>query len=237
MQKMPEDPVKELRELVDNLSDWLRYQRRLGWRGVPGKVAPKIQEKEKSADKILSLEEIRAEMGDCRRCKLYGGRTRLVFGDGDANARLMFVGEAPGADEDQQGVPFVGAAGQLLNRMLTNLGLRREEVYIANILKSRPPGNRDPEPDEIAACLPFLEKQIKAIRPRVIVVLGRIAAHALLGTKEPITRLRGHWQKYHDIRVMPTFHPSYLMRMPQERRKTWDDMQQVMEYLTDHEET
>jgi len=234
---MPEDPVKELRELVDSLSDWLRYQRRLGWRGVPGKVAPKIQEKGKSADKILSLEEIRAEMGDCRRCKLYGGRTRLVFGDGAANARLMFVGEAPGADEDKQGVPFVGAAGQLLNRMLTNLGLRREEVYIANILKSRPPGNRDPEPDEIAACLPFLDKQIKAIRPRVIVVLGRIAAHALLGTKEPITRLRGHWQKYHDIRVMPTFHPSYLLRMPQERRKTWDDMQQVMEYLSGHEET
>ena len=234
---MPEDPVKELRELVDSLSDWLRYQRRLGWRGVPGKVAPKTLEKVKSADKILSLEEIRAEMGDCRRCKLYGGRTRLVFGDGAANARLMFVGEAPGADEDKQGIPFVGAAGQLLNKMLRNLGLRREEVYIANILKSRPPGNRDPEADEIAACLPFLDKQIKAIRPRVIVILGRIAAHALLGTKEPITRLRGHWQRYHDIRVMPTFHPSYLLRMPQERRKTWDDMQQVMEYLTDHEDT
>ena len=183
MPKMPEDPVKELRELVDSLSDWLRYQRRLGWRWAPRKGAPQIQGQEKSADKILSLEEIRAEMGDCRRCKLYGGRTRLVFGDGAANARLMFVGEAPGADEDQQGVPFVGAAGQLLNRMLTNLGLRREEVYIANILKSRPPGNRDPEPDEIAACLPFLDKQIKAIRPRVIVILGRIAAHALLGTK------------------------------------------------------
>jgi uracil-DNA glycosylase len=234
---MPEDPVKELRELVDSLSDWLRYQRRLGWRGEPRRVEPQIADRDKSADKILTLEEIRAEMGDCRRCKLYGGRTRLVFGDGDPHARLMFVGEAPGADEDQQGVPFVGAAGQLLNRMLTNLGLRREEVYIANILKSRPPGNRDPEPDEIAACLPFLDQQIKAIRPRVIVVLGRIAAHALLGTKEPITRLRGHWQKYHDIRVMPTFHPSYLLRMAQERHKTWADMQQVMEYLADHEET
>jgi uracil-DNA glycosylase family 4 len=234
---MPEDPVKELRELVDNLSDWLRYQRRLGWRGVPRQIAPQIADRKKSADKILSLEEIRAEMGDCRRCKLYGGRTRLVFGDGAANARLMFVGEAPGADEDKQGVPFVGAAGQVLNNLLSKLGLRREEVYIANILKSRPPGNRDPEPDEIAACLPFLNMQIKAIRPRVIVILGRIAAHALLGTKEPITRLRGHWQRYHDIRVMPTFHPSYLLRMPQERRKTWDDMQQVMEYLTDHEET
>ena len=236
---MPEDPVKELRELVDNLSDWLRYQRRLGWRGVPGKVAPQVQvqEREKSADTILSLEEIRAVMGDCRRCKLYGGRKNLVFGDGPADARLMFVGEAPGADEDRQGVPFVGASGQLLNKMLRNLGLRREEVYIANIIKCRPPGNRDPEADEVTACLPFLEKQIQAIRPRVIVILGRPAAHALLRTKEPITRLRGHWQRYHDIRVMPTFHPSYLLRAPQERHKTWADMQQVMEYLTDHEET
>ena len=234
---MPEDPVQELRELVDSLSEWLRYQRRLGWRGLPGKAETRLQEKEPSADKILSLEEIRAEMGDCRRCKLYGGRTRLVFGDGDPNARLMFVGEAPGADEDKQGVPFVGAAGQLLNRMLTNLGLRREEVYIANIIKSRPPGNRDPEADEIAACLPFLEKQIKAIRPRVIVTLGRISTQALLGTKAPLTRLRGHWQRYHDIRVMPTFHPSFLLRAPQERHKTWADMQQVMEYLAGHEES
>ena len=232
---MPEDPVHELRELVDSLSDWLRYQRRLGWRGLPGKIVIPAQDGAPPDEK--NLEEIRAEMGDCRRCKLYGGRTHLVFGDGAANARLMFVGEAPGADEDKQGVPFVGAAGQVLNNLLSKLGLRREEVYIANILKSRPPGNRDPESDEIAACLPFLDKQIKAIRPRVIVILGRIAAHALLGTKEPITRLRGHWQRYHNIRVMPTFHPSYLLRAPQERRKTWDDMQQVMEYLADHEET
>ena len=232
---MPEDPVHELRELVESLSDWLRYQRRLGWRGLPRKIVIPAQGGEQPDEK--TLEEIRAEMGDCRRCKLYGGRTHLVFGDGAANARLMFVGEAPGAEEDKQGVPFVGASGQLLNKMLRNLGLRREEVYIANIVKSRPPGNRDPEADEIAACLPFLEKQIKAIRPRVIVTLGRPATHALLGTKEPLTRLRGHWHRYHNIRVMPTFHPSYLLRAPQERRKTWDDMQQVMEYLADHEET
>ena len=143
--------------------------------GCRARSRPRFRKRDKSADKILSLEEIRAEMGDCRRCKLYGGRSRLVFGDGAANARLMFVGEAPGADEDKQGVPFVGAAGNLLNNLLSKLGLRREEVYIANILKSRPPGNRDPEADEIAACLPFLEKQIKAIRPRVIVTLGRIS--------------------------------------------------------------
>jgi uracil-DNA glycosylase len=232
---MPEDPVLELRELVESLSGWLRYQRRLGWRGLPGQVEP-APEIPKRLDEQLSLEGIRAEMGDCRRCKLYAGRTNLVFGDGAAKARLMFVGEAPGAEEDAQGLPFVGAAGQLLNRMLSRLGLSREEVYIANVVKSRPPGNRDPEADEIAACLPFLKKQIQAIRPQVIVILGRIAAQALLGTKEPLTRMRGRWQRYQDIRVMPTFHPSYLLRFPQERHKTWDDMQQVMEFLAAHEE-
>lgn len=231
---MPEDPVKELAELVDSLSDWLRYQRRLGWRGLPAGIATPPEEPAQP-DERPTLAEIRAEMGDCRRCKLYTSRTHLVFGEGAPDARLMFVGEAPGADEDQQGLPFVGAAGQLLNNLLSKLGLRREEVYIANVIKSRPPGNRDPEADEIAACLPFLDKQIQAIRPRVIVTLGRIAAHALLNTKEPLTRLRGHWQRYRDIRLMPTFHPSYLLRAPRERKKTWTDMQQVMEYLADHE--
>jgi uracil-DNA glycosylase family 4 len=231
---MSEDPVKELAELVDSLSDWLRYQRRLGWRGLPAEVASQPHDREQPDEK--NLKEIRAELGDCRRCKLYDGRTHLVFGDGAPNARLMFVGEAPGAEEDLQGVPFVGAAGQLLNRMLNKLGLRREEVYIGNIIKCRPPGNRDPEADEITACLPFLKKQIQAIRPQVLVTLGRPATQALLGTREPLTRLRGHWQRYQDIRVMPTFHPSYLLRAPQERKKTWADMQQVMEYLADHEE-
>jgi uracil-DNA glycosylase family 4 len=232
---MPEDPVLELRELIDSLSGWLRYQQRLGCRGLPGEVLSPRQEA-KQPDRKPTLEEVRAEMGDCRRCKLYKGRTNLVFGEGAADARLMFIGEAPGAEEDQQGRPFVGAAGQLLNNMLHKLGLSREEVYIANILKSRPPGNRDPELDEVEACLPFLKKQIQAIQPQVIVVLGRIAAHALLDTKEPLTRLRGRWQRYGNIRVMPTFHPSYLIRFPKERHKTWDDMQQVMEYLAAHEE-
>jgi uracil-DNA glycosylase family 4 len=234
---VPENPVEELAELVAGLSEWLRYQRRLGLRGLPREDAsPGEQAPAAHAPEIFTLDEIRAEMGDCRRCKLYKGRTNLVFGEGRPDADLMFVGEAPGADEDQQGRPFVGAAGQLLDRMLTRLGLRRDEVYIANVLKSRPPGNRDPEADEIAACLPFLKKQIAALRPRVIVTLGRIAAHALLGTKEPLTRLRGRWQQYDHIRVMPTFHPSYLLRAPQERRKTWEDMQQVMEYLAARED-
>jgi len=232
---MTEDSVQELRELIDSLSGWLHYQRRLGWRGLSGEILPPRQD-DKQPERTPTLEEIRAEMGDCRRCKLYQGRTNLVFGEGPEHAKLMFIGEAPGADEDQQGRPFVGAAGQLLNNLLNKLGLSREEVYIANILKSRAPGNRDPEPDEVAACLPFLKKQIQAIRPQVIVILGRIAAQALLDTKEPLTRLRGRWQRYGDIRVMPTFHPSYLIRFPKERHKTWDDMQQVMEYLAAQEE-
>jgi DNA polymerase len=175
-------------------------------------------------------------MGDCQRCKLGRTRTNLVFGEGSPQARLMFVGEGPGAEEDLQGRPFVGQAGQLLNNLLNKLGLRREEVYIANILKSRPPGNRDPEPDEVAACLPFLIKQIESIRPRVIVTLGKIATNNLLNIDAQITKIRGNWQKFHNIRVMPTFHPSYLLRFPKERHKTWEDMQQVMEYLAAHEE-
>jgi DNA polymerase len=176
-------------------------------------------------------------MGDCQRCKLGRGRTNLVFGEGSPQARLMFIGEAPGADEDLQGRPFVGAAGGVLDNLLNKLGLRREEVYIANVVKSRPPGNRDPEPDEVAACLPFLIKQIEAIGPQVIVTLGKIATNHLLQLKidTPITKLRGNWQKFKGIRVMPTFHPSYLLRFPKERRKTWEDMQQVMEYLAAHE--
>jgi uracil-DNA glycosylase family 4 len=189
---VPENPVKELAELVAGLSDWLRYQRRLGLRGLPRETAaPGEAEAAPPAPEIFTLDEIRAELGDCRRCKLYKGRTNLVFGEGPPDADLMFVGEAPGADEDQQGRPFVGAAGGLLNNMLSKLGLRREEVYIANILKSRPPGNRDPEADEIAACLPFLKKQIAALRPRVIVTLGRIAAHPAPGALAAIRSCPG----------------------------------------------
>ncbi|MCX5889176.1 MAG: uracil-DNA glycosylase [Deltaproteobacteria bacterium] len=175
---MREDPVRELAALVESLSEWLRYQRRLGRVGLRGEPAVAASPAAGQApEKIPTLEEIRAEMGQCRRCKLYPGAKNLVFGEGSASARLMFIGEAPGAEEDLQGRPFVGAAGQLLNRMLNNLGLQREEVYITNVVKSRPPGNRDPEPDEIAACLPYLKKQIAAIQPRVIVTLEYLAEH------------------------------------------------------------
>lgn len=235
---MSEDPVVELRELVDGLSEWLRYQRRLGWRGLPTEpsAAAGVEKQPAAKMKISSLEEIRQEMAGCRRCKLYGGAKNLVFGEGSASARLMFIGEAPGAEEDVQGRPFVGVAGQVLNNLLNKLGLQREEVYITNVVKSRPPENRDPEPDEIAACLPFLKMQIAAIQPQVIVTLGKIATQALLGTKEPITKMRGQWQRYDHIRVMPTFHPSYLLRLPKERIKTWEDMQRVMEYLAEQED-
>ena len=230
---MPENLSQELEELVSQLKEWLLFQSRLGW---PGLTAPeKSGQKPEEAAAEPTLAEIREEMGDCRRCKLWRDRTNLVFGEGSPTAALMFIGEAPGGEEDLQGRPFVGPAGQLLNNLLNKLGLSREEVYIANIVKSRPPGNREPEADEIAACFPFLQKQIKAIRPKVIVTLGRVATQTLLDTNTPLTRLRGTWQKYDHIRVMPTFHPSYLLRFPRERLKTWEDMQQVMEFLASDE--
>lgn len=233
---MAEDPVLELRELTAALEDWLRFQRRLGWPGTPAEPEPPVAAQPRETGRVLTLKEIRAELGDCKRCKLSHGRKNIVFGDGSARARIMFIGEGPGEEEDLQGLPFVGAAGQLLNRLLSRLGLRREEVYIANVVKCRPPGNRNPEADETGQCLPFLLKQIEAIQPQVIVTLGKVATQALLGTQAPITRLRGQWQKFGKIKVMPTFHPSYLIRFPRERQKTWDDMQQVMEYLAAHEE-
>lgn len=177
-------------------------------------------------DPAVLLGEIRSELGECARCRLHEGRTHVVFGVGDPAARLMFIGEGPGADEDAQGEPFVGRAGQKLNEMIRAIGLEREKVYIANVVKCRPPDNRDPKPDEIATCSPFLVEQIEAIRPRVIVTLGSPATKTLLGTKVGITKLRGTWQSYRGIPVMPTFHPAYLLRAytPTNRRLVWDDL-------------
>ena len=174
---------------------------------------------------------IREDLGECTRCKLAGGRTKLVFGVGDPRAELMFVGEGPGADEDLQGEPFVGRAGQLLTKMIEAMGYRREEVYIANVVKCRPPGNRNPEPEEMDACEPFLRQQIAAVRPKVIVALGKIAAQALLRDTTPISRLRGRWSSYEGVRLMPTFHPAYLLRSPDEKKKAWEDLQLVMKEL------
>jgi len=174
------------------------------------------------------LRAVRADLGDCRRCKLHAGRTTLVFGVGNPTAELMFVGEGPGADEDRQGEPFVGRAGQLLTRMIEAMGFRREEVYIANVVKCRPPNNRDPEPDEIEACEPFLKAQIAAVRPKVIVALGRFAVQTLLRDTSPVSRQRGRWREYEGVRLMPTFHPAYLLRNPAEKKAAWEDLKLVM---------
>jgi uracil-DNA glycosylase family 4 len=178
------------------------------------------------------LDALRAAIGDCRRCKLAPCRTNLVFGVGNPNARLVFVGEGPGADEDAQGEPFVGRAGQLLTEIITKgMRLRREDVYICNVIKCRPPQNRNPEPDEVAACEPFLLRQLELIKPEVIVALGKFAAQTLLRDKTPITRMRGRWYDYHGIRLMPTLHPAYLLRTPGDKRLVWEDIQQVMAVL------
>lgn len=174
------------------------------------------------------LDEVRRTLGDCKRCKLCSGRKNLVFGVGNPKARLVFVGEGPGAEEDNQGIPFVGAAGQLLTKMISAMGYTRDEVYICNVVKCRPPGNRNPEPDEIQACQPFLEAQLDAIRPSVIIALGKFAAQTLLRSDTPITRLRGHWREYVGVPLMPTFHPAYLLRNPAEKKAAWADLQAVM---------
>jgi DNA polymerase len=184
-----------------------------------------------SAGRVLELREIRDDIGDCTRCKLHKGRTNIVFGVGDPQARLMFIGEGPGADEDLKGEPFVGRAGQLLTQIIKAMGLTREQVYIANVVKCRPPENRNPEPDEIEQCSPFLRAQIASINPAVIVALGKFAAQTLLGVETPISRMRGQFHQMGPVPVMPTFHPSYLLRNPGAKREVWEDMKMVMARL------
>jgi len=178
-----------------------------------------------------TIESIRAEIGPCTRCKLHTGRTQIVHTTGNFQADLMFVGEAPGADEDEQGFPFVGRAGQLLTKIIESIGMKREEVCIGNINRCRPPGNRQPEPDETAACRPFILREIAVVNPKVIVVLGATAAHNLLQIKTPISKLRGSFQDYFGVKVMPTFHPAYLLRDPHKKREVWEDMKTVRDYL------
>ncbi len=184
-----------------------------------------------------TLQSIREEIGDCTRCKLCHGRTNIVFGVGSPHARLMFVGEGPGRDEDLQGEPFVGRAGQLLTKMIEAMGYRREEVYIGNIVKCRPPDNRYPEPEEVATCTPFLLKQIAAIGPKVIVTLGNLASQTLLQTKTGITSLRGRFHDLNGIPLMPTFHPAYLLRNPEMKKPCWEDLKQVMARLKELDAT
>lgn len=183
---------------------------------------------EKSAE---TLEDIWAEVGDCTRCPLWEGRTNIVHTEGNRKARLMFVGEAPGADEDAQARPFVGRAGQLLTKIIEAIGMKREDVMIGNVNRCRPPGNRPPTEEEASICKPFLLREIAAVQPEVIVVLGNTATRNLLETKVGITRLRGHFQEYRGVKVMPTFHPAYLLRDPSKKQETWQDLKKVRDYL------
>ena len=179
-----------------------------------------------------ALAAIREDIGECTRCKLHAqGRQQIVYGVGNPDADLMFVGEAPGADEDVQGIPFVGRAGQLLTKIIEAIDLRRDDVYIANVIKCRPPGNRNPDPDEVEACEGFLFRQIDSIRPKVIVALGTFAAKALLKTQDPISRLRGRIYEYRGAKLIPTFHPAFLLRSPERKRDVWEDMKKVRALL------
>lgn len=182
-------------------------------------------------NKAAAMKAIRADIGDCKRCRLHEGRTNIVFGVGNLDADLMFVGEGPGADEDEQGEPFVGRAGQLLNNMISAMGLRREDVYIANVVKCRPPGNRAPEQDESDTCSPFLMRQIEVVHPKVIVALGLTAAKNLLLVNDSLGRMRGRWYDFRGARLAVTYHPAYLLRDPRQKKETWLDLQMVMTFL------
>jgi uracil-DNA glycosylase family 4 len=236
---------------MSELADALRFYRDLGFEEIyqrrsevataaPARVAvptldmtsaPSLERKRET------LDEIRADLGDCTRCKLHSTRHSIVFGSGNPQAEVVFVGEGPGADEDAQGLPFVGRAGQLLTQMIDNsaqrmgVPLRRADCYICNVVKCRPPANRTPEKDEMETCSPFLMRQIAAIAPRAIVVLGATAARALLGTNEAMHRLRGQWFDFHGSKLLVTFHPAYLLRDPHKKKEAWEDMQQLFRFL------
>jgi len=184
-------------------------------------------------DKVQNdtLLKIREDLGDCTRCKLHKGRHKLVFGDGSAKAQLVFIGEGPGADEDAQGIPFVGRAGKLLTQMIEAMGLQRKDVYICNVVKCRPPENRTPEPDEVATCSPYLLRQIDVINPKVLVCLGAVAAKTLLETNRGITQFRGQWMEWRGRKLMATYHPAYLLRNPNAKGEVWKDLQKVMTEL------
>jgi DNA polymerase len=197
----------------------------------PFNAAPRIAAIVAPADRAAGLQLIRDEIGDCTRCALHKGRNKLVFGDGSPSARLMFVGEGPGADEDAQGIPFVGRAGQLLNNMIAAMGLAREQVYIANVVKCRPPGNRTPEPEEGNTCSPFLFRQIDVVRPEVLVALGATAATYLLGQRQPLAGLRGRVHAFRGMQLIVTYHPAYLLRDPRQKKEAWADLQIAMREL------
>ena len=227
----------------DQVREHLRFAAELGVAGVSRDPSWRARPQDGSGQPVIplapivtnqpeALAAIRADIGDCTRCKLHTlGRRQIVFGVGNPQADLMFVGEAPGADEDVQGEPFVGRAGQLLTKIIEAIGLKREDVYIANVIKCRPPQNRNPEQDEVDTCEPFLFQQIDVIKPKVVVALGTFAARALLRTLDPISRLRGRVFDYRGAKLIPTFHPAYLLRNPSSKREVWEDMKLVRSLL------
>jgi len=223
-------PAGESVDRDPSLAEELEFFRDLGFRDlfVSHPAAPALVPG--SMPDLPSLERF---LAGCPRCKLSGSRTQIVFGQGNPRADLMFVGEAPGREEDEQGLAFVGRAGQLLTKIIEAMGMKREDVFIVNTVKCRPPNNRNPEADEVAACRPFLEEQIRLVSPRVIVTLGTFAAQAILETDEPITRLRGRWSAAHGTRVMPTFHPAFLLRSPDRKKDVWEDMKKVRDHLAE----
>lgn len=245
------------KELIDSVRTVLEFYKELGFERLPIKTVTSYElrvmsknqnqnsesrtlnselnsslvTRHSSVDKKAALKALREEIGDCKRCKLSKGRTSIVFGEGSPDAVLMFIGEAPGREEDLQGRPFVGDAGQLLTKLIGKMGFRREDVYIGNIVKCRPPLNRDPEDDEIATCMPFIERQVDIISPKVIMSLGRISAQSLISAKVPISKLRGKFYQYRGVPLMPTFHPAYLLRNPKDKWLVWEDAQKVLERL------
>lgn len=229
---------KKYEELIADLKTYLEYLKESGIEALPlsGETRRQAPSSSPHPSERLTLEEIREQLGDCRRCKLHRTRKTIVFGEGNTQATLMFVGEGPGFDEDVQGRPFVGRAGQLLTKIIQSIGLQRSEVYIANIVKCRPPQNRNPEPDEIDACHPFLVKQIEAIQPRIICALGTFAAQTLLKTSTKITALRGQVFELDGIKLIPTYHPAFLLRNPEKKREVWEDMKRILEFLRQSEE-
>jgi DNA polymerase len=253
-----ESASQKLLKLLSETKDQLDHLRIIGVEGIQPPAAPPKQVAQRVESDIsppvapstlfgdlgpappklaLSTEtfdEIHTEIGDCTRCPLYQERTHVVHTEGDRKARLMFVGEAPGADEDARARPFVGRAGQLLTKIIEAIGMKREEVLIGNVNRCRPPGNRAPTPEEASMCKPFLLREIAVVQPEVIVVLGNTAMKNLLDTREGITKLRGRFQEYKGIKVMPTFHPAYLLRDPSKKRETWEDLKKVRDYLDNH---
>jgi DNA polymerase len=213
----------ELKDIIDSIRSYIELERSSGVEDYPAAAAVDAPKKD--------LESLKAEVLGCARCDLHRTRRNVVFGSGSASARLMFIGEAPGEEEDIHGLPFVGKAGQLLTKIIEAMGLKRSDVYIANILKCRPPNNRAPLPTEILECRENIRRQIEMIKPKVICTLGKFASQTLLKTETPITALRGKFQEYDGIKVMPTFHPAYLLRNPQDKKLVWEDMRKILKQL------